>query len=121
MIEEATLRQHVRERWGLELRRNAGAPPRYDDEIGKRGYRGIGTALEKCLEEAQTEDVACLVPARTETGWFQDLVFQGEIWFLKSRVRFDGEKSGAPFPSAVVRFGPEIRPGVVWDETLGHS
>jgi hypothetical protein len=48
-----------------------------------------------------------LVPARTDTRWFQDLVqsFPCVVVFLSGRVKFislDGSKDAAPFPSAVV-------------------
>jgi len=57
------------------------------------------------------ETVVCLVPARTDTRWWWESCRFGEIRFIKGRVRFEGEKSGAPFPSAVVVFGPRARCG----------
>jgi hypothetical protein len=38
---------------------------------------------------------------------------------LRSRVRFQGERSGAPFPSAVVVFGPLPRTAW-WDVSTGE-
>lgn len=58
-----------------------------------------------------TEHVqAWLVPARTDTRWFQDLVqsFPCVVVFLSGRVKFispDGSKDAAPFPSAIVMRG----------------
>ena len=49
--------------------------------------------------------VVCLVPARTDTAWWHDYAMQGEIRFLRGRLKFeavDGVKSSAPFPSAVI-------------------
>ena len=49
--------------------------------------------------------VVCLVPARTDTAWWHDYAMQGEIRFIRGRLKFeamDGVKSSAPFPSAVV-------------------
>jgi phage N-6-adenine-methyltransferase len=47
--------------------------------------------------------VVCLVPARTDTAWWQRFVTLGEVTFLAGRVKFNGAGS-APFPSAVVVF-----------------
>ena len=50
--------------------------------------------------------VVCLVPARTDTLWWQTYATQGEIRFLKGRLTFGNAKNPAPFPSAVVIFRP---------------
>lgn len=57
--------------------------------------------------------VVLLVPARTDTRWFHDYIWQKpnvDIHFIKGRVTFvregDGPKAGAPFPSMVVVFHP---------------
>jgi site-specific DNA-methyltransferase (adenine-specific) len=52
-----------------------------------------------------TADVAVfLLPARTDTIWFHDIVlkFAEEIRFLKGRLRFGDGAGQAPFPSMVV-------------------
>lgn len=47
--------------------------------------------------------VVALLPARTDTRWWHDCVMKAkEIRFIKGRLRFDGHKHNAPFPSAVV-------------------
>lgn len=56
--------------------------------------------------------VVCLVPARTDTGWWWDYCIDGEIRFLRGRLRFVGAENGAPFPSAVVIFG--VDPLICW-------
>lgn len=52
--------------------------------------------------------VVCLVPSRTDTAWWHDYSMQGEIRFLRGRIKFvhpDGSsKQSAPFPSAIVVF-----------------
>lgn len=48
--------------------------------------------------------VVCLLPARTDTGWWHVYCMRGEIRFIRGRVRFGGCKQNAPFPSAVVIF-----------------
>jgi site-specific DNA-methyltransferase (adenine-specific) len=53
--------------------------------------------------------VVCLVPARTDTAWWHDYAMQGEIRFLRGRLKFVGRNGvgdAAPFPSAVVIFQP---------------
>ena len=48
--------------------------------------------------------VVCLLPARTDTKWFHKYCAQGEIWFIKGRLRFGRSKNAAPFPSMIVIF-----------------
>ena len=51
------------------------------------------------------ERIVCLLPARTDTAWWHAFVMPyGDIHFLRGRVRFEGAKHPAPFPSAVVIF-----------------
>ena len=53
-------------------------------------------------------DLISLVPARTETKWFQALAL-GCSWvvFWGRRIKFKGATSGAPFPSAVFYKGAD--------------
>ena len=46
--------------------------------------------------------VVCLVPSRTDTAWWHDYAMQGEITFLRGRLKFGDAKNSAPFPSAIV-------------------
>ena len=65
--------------------------------------RGIGAWVKKA-SEAMGGVVVCLLPARTDTKWFHDYIYnKAEIRFLKGRVRFGG-KGPAPFPSMIVIF-----------------
>ena len=48
--------------------------------------------------------VVCLVPARTDTTWWHCYAMQGEIRFIRGRIKFSGHKWNAPFPSAIVIF-----------------
>jgi len=32
---------------------------------------------------------------------------KGEIWFIRHRLKFGGSKINAPFPNAIVIFGPK--------------
>jgi site-specific DNA-methyltransferase (adenine-specific) len=73
--------------------------PPYGREIG----RWMKKAYESSLDGAT---VVCLVPARTDTCWWHDYAFKGEVRFIRGRLKFGGSKNAAPFPSAVVVFRP---------------
>jgi hypothetical protein len=52
--------------------------------------------------------VVCLVPARTDTKWFEIIWEQAHvIIFSRGRQEFVGAESEAPFPSAIAIFSPE--------------
>lgn len=74
--------------------------------------REIGSWVEKaCKESGDTSTlVVCLVPARTDTRWFQDFCMKhGEVRYIRGRVKFTSngkESESAPFPSAIVIFWP---------------
>ena len=53
-----------------------------------------------------------LVPARTDTIWFHELVLPlaREIRFLKGRLRFGDGQGRATFPSMVIVFDQKLRP-----------
>lgn len=49
--------------------------------------------------------VVMLLPARTDTRWFHDLVLgKAEIRFVRGRLKFGGSNNSAPFPSMVAVF-----------------
>lgn len=52
------------------------------------------------------ELVVCLLPSRTDTKWFHEIVqpHAAEIRFLKGRLTFEGAAGPAPFGSMVVVF-----------------
>ena len=68
---------------------------------GRTIVKWMKKAYESSLEGAT---VVCLVPARTDTGWWHDYAMKGDIEFIKGRLKFGGSKNSAPFPSAVVVF-----------------
>lgn len=67
--------------------------------------REIGEWMKKAYASAQSgATVVCLVPARTDTGWWHDYAMRGEVRFVRGRLKFNGLNCNAPFPSAVVIF-----------------
>jgi len=79
------------------------------DWRGKRVFCNppYGPQLRKFLERAPEAELAVfLIPARTDTRWFHEIVLPKarEIRFLKGRLKFGGAKNSAPFPSMVVVF-----------------
>jgi phage N-6-adenine-methyltransferase len=85
-----------------------------------------GSAIARWMAKAVRESqrgatVVCLVPSRTDTGWWHDHATRGEIRFIRGRLRFltggveltHATRSGpapAPFPCAVVVFRAALSP-----------
>ena len=71
--------------------------------------REIEAWCRKCYEHARAGGVAVmLIPSRTDTGWFHDLVYgKAEMRFVRGRLHFGGSKWNAPFPSLVAIYRPE--------------
>jgi site-specific DNA-methyltransferase (adenine-specific) len=71
--------------------------PPYGREIKK----WIKKAYEESLNGAT---VVCLIPARTDTTYWHDFIFDkaNDIRFLRGRLKFGNSKNSAPFPSAIV-------------------
>ena len=76
--------------------------PPYGTEIAKW--------MKKAYEEARDNEalVVCLVPARVETRWWHRFAAKGEVRFPIGRLKFEGAKSSAPFPVAIVIFRPKL-------------
>jgi len=81
------------------------------------GYNGwcwmnppYGREISKWVKKAAESScgIVCLLPARTDTKWFHDYIYQTyeavEIRFIKGRLKFSGSKNSAPFPSMIVIF-----------------
>ena len=68
--------------------------------------REISKWVRKCSEESKNcEVIVMLLPARTDTAWFWDYIYnKAEIRFIRGRLKFGGSSQGAPFPSMVVIF-----------------
>ena len=83
--------------------------PPYGAEIGKW--------VAKAQRESRRSVVVCLLPARTDTGWWHDHVMRAaEVRFIRGRLSFGGVRQeerraasgahNAPFPSVVAVFRP---------------
>lgn len=61
------------------------------------------------LESKRGVTTVALLPARTDTRWFHDYIYeQHDVRFIKGRLKFSGAKSSAPFPSMLVIFKPQL-------------
>ena len=66
-----------------------------------------GPGIADWLKRAEDAELAVyLIPARTDTRWFHDIVLPQakEIRFIKGRLKFGDAKNSAPFPSMLVIF-----------------
>lgn len=72
-----------------------------------------GRVLSHWVSKAKSEAdkgamVVGLVPARTDTAWWQDHVAPfASVVFLRGRLAFGGQKVSAPFPSALALWGAD--------------
>ena len=71
--------------------------------------REISKWVEKAYNaSAEGATVVMLLPARTDTKWFHDFIYnKAEIRFIKGRLKFGNASASAPFPSMVVIFRGE--------------
>ncbi len=72
-----------------------------------------GKTMPLWMAKAATADalVVVLVPARTDTAWWHDWVISEatQIAYVRGRLSFEGARSSAPFPSAIVTYAPCAR------------
>ena len=66
-----------------------------------------GKDIKKFMAKAAKEHqrgltIVSLVPARTDTAWFQDYCLPYEVTYIRGRLKFGDSKNSAPFPSALV-------------------
>ena len=72
--------------------------------------REIAAWVQKLSSEYQAERVieaVTLLPARTDTTWFQ-MLREYPRCFIHGRLKFGEAKNSAPFPSVVVYLGTEL-------------
>ncbi|MFD2090459.1 DNA N-6-adenine-methyltransferase [Blastococcus deserti] len=72
------------------------------------GRRITDMWVAKAAAAAAGATVVCLVPSRTGTKWFHDLVLANgaEVRFVKGRLKFGDATNSAPFDSLIVVFRP---------------
>lgn len=72
----------------------------------------VAKACKEVLE-GRAERVVCLLPSRTDTKWWHEIVqpYASRIEFVKGRIKFEGAKESAPFPSVIVVFSRAISGG----------
>jgi site-specific DNA-methyltransferase (adenine-specific) len=74
--------------------------PPYGREIAQWFSKAFWSAMDGAT-------VVCLLPARPETRWWQHYIrAASHVTFIRGRLRFVGAPYNAPFPSALVAFGP---------------
>lgn len=71
--------------------------------------REIKKWVEKAYKEKQNNKntiIVMLMPARTDTSYFHDYIYNKvkEIRFIRGRLKFGNSKNSAPFPSMIVIF-----------------
>lgn len=82
-------------------------------------YKNVYEWVEKAWNESLNNGltVVCLLPARTDTKWWHEFIynqysgkfFDGvSVEFLKGRLKFVGAKHAAPFPSCIVIFNRDV-------------
>jgi site-specific DNA-methyltransferase (adenine-specific) len=77
--------------------------PPYGKRKGERCLEWVRKAAE---EACKGVEIVMLLPARTDTVWFQELLLAAvEIGFIRGRLTFRDQPDPAPFPSIVVYFG----------------
>ena len=92
--------------WGGEI---TFCNPPYGKQIGKWVKKAYETYKNAWNYKYKTV-VVMLLPARTDTKWFHDYIYnKAEIRFIKGRLKFGGCKNSAPFPSMVVIYNPYLK------------
>lgn len=55
-------------------------------------------------EKANGVTTVALIPSRTNTGWWHDIVMPNEVRFVRGRPKFGNADQGLPWPLAIVVF-----------------
>lgn len=76
--------------------------PPYGDEIAVWVDRMV-----RAYTSGEITDAIALLPARTDTAWFQPLL-DYPVCLIRGRLKFSGSDNSAPFPSAIVYLGKDI-------------
>lgn len=88
-------------------------------------YSAVYKFVEKAVQAVETDDVEVmmLLPARTDTKWFANFIWNCSeprprvtVMFLRGRLKFSGSKNSAPFPSMLVHFAPVVKSMSVFND-----
>jgi phage N-6-adenine-methyltransferase len=90
----------LRQQWHGVLWMN----PPYGKQIGEWVYKAYLSAVQ--LDAT----VVCLLPARSNCDWWK-YVIQGEVRFIRRKLRFVGASSDSMFPNVIVIFRPKLEHG----------
>ena len=73
-------------------------------KLGTTKKHGMGWIEKGHIEAKKGKLVVMLVPARTCTHWFHEIVLENEyeIRYIKGRLKFGGKKHSAPFSSILI-------------------
>lgn len=64
--------------------------------------------IKSILEHKLGKNVTLLIPARTDTRYFKDIVDYGaNITFITGRLKFGNSNTSAPFPSCIIKLTGE--------------
>jgi phage N-6-adenine-methyltransferase len=85
--------------------------------------RKIGLWLEKAYKSSLWgASVVCLIPARTDTQWWNNWAVKGDIEYIKGRLKFGNSQNSAPFASAIIKYRPLIpHYGIFPDFDIEHE
>src|ERR1035437_2590492 len=78
--------------------------PPYGKQIGDWIYKAYLSAIQ--LDAI----VVCLLPARSNCDWWK-YVIQGEVRFIRRKLKFVGGASESMFPNVIVVFRPKLAQG----------
>ena len=92
-------RDGLKEEWGSCVFVN---PPYSNLKTTKKN--GLGYIEKAHIEAQKGKTIVLLIPARTDTTWFHDIIVKHnyEVKFIKGRLKFNNDKNPAPFPSMLV-------------------
>jgi site-specific DNA-methyltransferase (adenine-specific) len=80
----------------------------------EKGY--VSTRVVGLGVSASAESVTMLLPARTDTQWFQQYAEKAETILIEGRVKYlkpgSSDRTPAPFPSCILHFGADARLGI---------
>lgn len=87
--------------------------------------RSVGLWVQRAAQAcAEGNTVVMLLPARTDTRWFHDYIYQHEnveIRFIRGRLKFGDGQNSAPFPSLVAVFRPKKDDNIIIKEDTNHE